>query len=148
MGITDPKAHMKSAIVFQNPPDAVQEEQNKVWGDTQGAEDVTRHRSRSGRSAAQRRAAIRALRLLSPGLAGDGMATMLALLIGADRCMSFWTQDGFDIDRTFTLANYWPLVAAGRGHRLVRHPLSPGLSGAGDPDGQVAGDVAGGDRWR
>ena len=33
MGITDPVAHMKSAILFKNPTDAVQTEQNKVWGD-------------------------------------------------------------------------------------------------------------------
>ena len=33
MGITDPVAQMKSAILFRTPPDAVQNEQNKVWGD-------------------------------------------------------------------------------------------------------------------
>lgn len=33
MGITDPEAMMASSIVFRNPTDAVQEEQNKVWGD-------------------------------------------------------------------------------------------------------------------
>jgi spermidine/putrescine-binding protein len=31
--ITDPKEHMKSAIVFKTLPDALQEEYNKVWGD-------------------------------------------------------------------------------------------------------------------
>lgn len=33
MGITDPVEHMKSAILFKTPPDAVQNEQNKVWGE-------------------------------------------------------------------------------------------------------------------
>jgi len=33
MGITDPAAHMKSAILLRTPPDAVQSEHNKVWGD-------------------------------------------------------------------------------------------------------------------
>lgn len=32
MGITDPVTQMKSAILFKSPPDAVQDEQNKVWG--------------------------------------------------------------------------------------------------------------------
>lgn len=34
MGITDPVAMMSSAILFRTPTDAVQEEQNRVWGDT------------------------------------------------------------------------------------------------------------------
>lgn len=34
MGIIDPIAQMKSATLFRSPPDAVQNEQNKVWGDT------------------------------------------------------------------------------------------------------------------
>lgn len=33
MGVTDPVAMMAESIVFRNPLDAVQEEQNKVWGD-------------------------------------------------------------------------------------------------------------------
>lgn len=33
MGITDPVEQMKSAILFRSPSDAVQNEQNKVWGD-------------------------------------------------------------------------------------------------------------------
>ncbi len=34
MGITDPVEHMKNGILFLTPPDAVQTEHNKVWGDT------------------------------------------------------------------------------------------------------------------
>ena len=33
MGITDPVEQMKSAILFRSPSDAIQNEQNKVWGD-------------------------------------------------------------------------------------------------------------------
>ncbi|HQY73884.1 MAG TPA: extracellular solute-binding protein [Aestuariivirga sp.] len=33
MGFTDPVEHMKSAILFKTPTDAVQNEQNKVWGE-------------------------------------------------------------------------------------------------------------------
>ncbi len=33
MGFTDPVEHMKSAILFKTPDDAVQNEQNKAWGD-------------------------------------------------------------------------------------------------------------------
>jgi spermidine/putrescine transport system substrate-binding protein len=33
MGITDPAAHMKSAILLKTAPDAVQTEFNKAWGD-------------------------------------------------------------------------------------------------------------------
>ena len=33
MGFTDPVEHMKSAILFRNAPDEVQNEQNKVWAD-------------------------------------------------------------------------------------------------------------------
>ena len=33
MGITDPVEHMKSAILFKTRTDAVQNEQNKAWGD-------------------------------------------------------------------------------------------------------------------
>ena len=33
MGITDPEALMASAILFRTPPDEVQVEQNRVWGD-------------------------------------------------------------------------------------------------------------------
>ncbi len=34
MGITDPIEHMKQGILFLTPPDEVQNELNKVWGDT------------------------------------------------------------------------------------------------------------------
>ena len=34
MGITDPVEHMKNGILFLTPPDAIQNEMNKVWGDT------------------------------------------------------------------------------------------------------------------
>lgn len=34
MGITDPVEMMKTSIVFRTPPDAVQEQFNKVWADT------------------------------------------------------------------------------------------------------------------
>ena len=33
MGITDPIEQMKAGILFKTPPDAVQNEQNKVWGE-------------------------------------------------------------------------------------------------------------------
>ncbi len=33
MGFTDPVEHMKSAILFRTPPDEVQNELNKVWGE-------------------------------------------------------------------------------------------------------------------
>lgn len=33
MGFTDPVEHMKSAILFKTPPDAVQNELNKIWGE-------------------------------------------------------------------------------------------------------------------
>lgn len=46
--------------------------------------------------------------LLSPALAI--MFAMLAAPLLAMTALSFWTQQGFEIDRTFTLANYWALV--------------------------------------
>jgi len=57
--------------------------------------------------------------LLSRQLAGYGllspalvlMILMLALPIVALVLMSFWTQNGFELDRTFTLNNYTRLVA-------------------------------------
>ncbi|MDZ4095202.1 MAG: hypothetical protein U1D35_09875, partial [Paracoccaceae bacterium] len=33
MGIEDPVKMMSEAILFRTPPDAVQAEHNKVWGD-------------------------------------------------------------------------------------------------------------------
>ena len=38
------------------------------------------------------------------------LAPLIALIV-----MSFWKQDGFEIDRSFTLANYWTLVEPGEG---------------------------------
>lgn len=38
------------------------------------------------------------------------MAATLAAPVIALVVLSFWTQTGFDIDRTFTLANYWKLI--------------------------------------
>ena len=46
--------------------------------------------------------------LLSPALLV--MAATLAAPVLALVVLSFWTQNGFDIDRTFTLANYWKLI--------------------------------------
>lgn len=47
--------------------------------------------------------------LLSPALVL--MILMLALPVVALVLMSFWTQNGFELDRSFTLANYTRLVA-------------------------------------
>jgi spermidine/putrescine transport system permease protein len=47
-------------------------------------------------------------------LMGPTMLLMVALLIaplGSLALRSFWTQHGFEIDTTFTLHNYWELVA-------------------------------------
>lgn len=38
------------------------------------------------------------------------MLATLALPLAALVLLSFWTQDGFEIDRTFTLANYWRIL--------------------------------------
>jgi spermidine/putrescine transport system permease protein len=38
------------------------------------------------------------------------MAATLVAPVAALVAMSFWTQHGFDIDRSFTLANYWRLI--------------------------------------
>ena len=38
------------------------------------------------------------------------MAATLAAPVIALFVLSFWTQRGFDIDPTFTLANYWKLI--------------------------------------
>ena len=46
--------------------------------------------------------------LLSPALLV--MAATLAAPVLALMVLSFWSQSGFDIDRTFTLANYWKLI--------------------------------------
>jgi spermidine/putrescine transport system permease protein len=46
--------------------------------------------------------------LLSPALLV--MAATLAAPVIALIVLSFWSQSGFDIDRTFTLANYWKLI--------------------------------------
>ena len=46
--------------------------------------------------------------LLSPALLV--MAATLAAPVVALFVLSFWTQNGFDIDPTFTLANYWKLI--------------------------------------
>ena len=46
--------------------------------------------------------------LLSPALLV--MAATLAAPVIALVVLSFWSQSGFDIDRTFTLANYWKLI--------------------------------------
>ena len=46
--------------------------------------------------------------LLSPALLV--MAATLAAPVIALVVLSFWSQTGFDIDRTFTLANYWKLI--------------------------------------
>ena len=51
--------------------------------------------------------------LLSPAflvMAATLLAPLLALVL-----MSFWSQDGFDIDRSFTLKNYWSLIEPGEG---------------------------------
>jgi len=46
--------------------------------------------------------------LLSPALLV--MAATLASPVIALFVLSFWSQTGFDIDRSFTLANYWKLI--------------------------------------
>ncbi|MDP1700313.1 MAG: ABC transporter permease [Aestuariivirga sp.] len=46
--------------------------------------------------------------LLSPALLV--MAATLAAPVIALFVLSFWSQTGFDIDRSFTLANYWKLI--------------------------------------
>ena len=46
--------------------------------------------------------------LLSPALLV--MAATLAAPVVALFVLSFWSQTGFDINRTFTLANYWKLI--------------------------------------
>ena len=38
------------------------------------------------------------------------MATMMVAPLLAMLALSFWTQQGFEIDRSFTLANYWALI--------------------------------------
>lgn len=58
---------------------------------------------RSGRTA--RRGAA----LLAPAFLV--MAATLAAPLAALVLLSFWTQDGFSIDRSFTLANYWRVLA-------------------------------------
>lgn len=47
-------------------------------------------------------------RLLAPALIV--MIVTLALPLGALILLSFWSQNGFEIDRSFTLANYWRIV--------------------------------------
>ncbi len=48
-------------------------------------------------------------------------APLLALIV-----MSFWSQNGFDIDRSFTLKNYWSLIEPGEGTVWfgIRFPLA------------------------
>ena len=38
------------------------------------------------------------------------MAAMLVAPLLALVTLSFWTQNGFEIDRSFTLANYWTMI--------------------------------------
>ncbi|WP_284166109.1 ABC transporter permease [Frigidibacter sp. SD6-1] len=64
------------------------------------------------------------LSLLSPAflvMAATLLAPVVALIV-----MSFWTQSGFEIDRTFTLANYARLVEPGEGTVWygIRFPLA------------------------
>ncbi|MCY1128633.1 ABC transporter permease [Frigidibacter sp. RF13] len=64
------------------------------------------------------------LSLLSPAflvMAATLLAPVVALIV-----MSFWTQSGFEIDRTFTLANYSRLVEPGEGTVWygIRFPLA------------------------
>lgn len=54
-----------------------------------------------------------AFALLSPAFLVM-LATLAAPLL-ALITMSFWSQNGFDIDRSFTLKNYWSLVEPGEG---------------------------------
>lgn len=49
--------------------------------------------------------------LLTPALVM--MAAMLVAPVMALITLSFWTQDGFEIDTTLTFANYWRLVEPG-----------------------------------
>lgn len=65
--------------------------------------------TRPGRDPGLRARRLAGFGLISPAL--GLMVMMLALPVGALVLLSFWTQDGFAIDRTFTLANYARLVA-------------------------------------
>lgn len=47
-------------------------------------------------------------RLLAPALIV--MVVTLALPLAALILLSFWSQNGFEIDRSFTLSNYWRIV--------------------------------------
>ncbi len=58
---------------------------------------------------ARRREALTGIGLLSPALVV--MISMLALPVGALVIMSFWTQNGFNLDTSFTLDNYRRLFA-------------------------------------
>lgn len=65
-----------------------------------------------------------ALALLSPALlvmVATVAAPLLALVV-----MSFWSQNGFDLDHSFTLKNYWSLIAPGEGTVWfgIRFPLA------------------------
>jgi spermidine/putrescine transport system permease protein len=51
--------------------------------------------------------------LIGYGLLSPAIAIMTVMMVGpllAMLILSFWTQQGFEIDRSFTLANYWTLV--------------------------------------
>ncbi len=66
----------------------------------------------------------RGVALLSPAMlvmVATLAAPLLALIV-----MSFWTQQGFTIDRSFTLANYWKLIEPGPGVSWmgIHFPLS------------------------
>ncbi|WP_373354622.1 ABC transporter permease [Pseudoroseicyclus sp. CXY001] len=63
---------------------------------------------RRGRDPGRRREALTGFGLLSPALLL--MIAMLALPLAALIVLSFWTQSGFTLDRTPTLANYWRLI--------------------------------------
>ncbi|MGF7163118.1 spermidine/putrescine transport system permease protein [Rhodoligotrophos appendicifer] len=63
------------------------------------------------RSLLHRHEAIRGYGLMAPTLLV--MAVMLVAPVIALVVTSFWTQDGYRIDRTFTLDNYWSLIKPG-----------------------------------
>ena len=66
---------------------------------------VSGEASIAGRGGRQATPHLPGYALLSPALVL--MAGMLVAPVAALVILSFWTQTGFDIDRTFTLANYW-----------------------------------------
>ena len=112
---------------------------------------VTPAGARSRGGLLQRHEWLRGYLLMSPTMLL--MLLMLIVPIIALVIISFWTQDLYSLDTTFTLDNYWHLIAAGQeDDLLVGHPLSPAQSGlchpAGEvghplPDGHRGGDSAG-----